>query len=72
VAQPTTNPRDSRRYNLYFARMISISRETELYEFDEFFSECGGYISVLIGLSLMDVVEYFFGLLDAKIEKLKT
>jgi hypothetical protein len=52
--------------------MISISRETQLYEFDEFFSECGGYISVLIGLSLMDVVEYFFGLLDAKIEKLKT
>jgi hypothetical protein len=52
--------------------MISISRETQLYEFDEFFSECGGYISFLIGLSLMDVVEYFVGLLDAKIEKLKT
>ena len=55
---------------LYFQSRIQIGTEHYLYTLLSFFAEVGGYVSLILGYSLLNIAEVIVAAFDKKLRKL--
>ena len=59
------------RFYLYFAPRTMVSRELLLYTLLSLFAEIGGYVGLLLGVSIWNFAAWISNILESKINKME-